>query len=58
MLERDNMKTDIAIIEQYDFERYKWDAIAFVGPDRAGGEIEVENADEEGQVKIRIRYLG
>lgn len=49
--------SDIAVIEQYDPDQYEWFTIAFIGPDRTDGEIEVENADDNGQVRIRIKYL-
>ena len=52
------IKSDIAVIEQYDKDRCEWFAIAFIGSDREGGEIYAESKiyDEEGQVRIRIRY--
>jgi len=45
------MKTDIAVIEEYDPLQYKWDVVAWIGSERRGGEIDFT------EKRLRIRYL-
>ena len=45
------METDIAVIEEYDPARSEWLVVAWIGPDRTGGEIDFSGD------KLRIRYL-
>lgn len=51
------MESDIAVIEQYDPEIYKWFVVAYVGPDRTDGRIDCGGVNEENRVELRIRYL-
>lgn len=48
------INSDIAVIEQQLPHSTDWEVLAYIGPDRSGGEVEIDYQHEK---PIRIRYL-
>ncbi len=48
------IESDIAVIERED-GHCRWEVVAYIGPDRSGGDIDREEFEQP--CRLRIRYL-